>query len=100
MNSAEKKLRQLPRELQNEVEDFIDFLLAKKATGKKKRPNLNWMGGLKKYRDKYTSLELQEMAYHKPFFSRLIQQGNPVPHRNPILFHWGRSCLICIVASP
>ena len=62
MNSAERKLKSLPPDLRAEVEDFIDFLLTKKAVHKKKKLSLNWMGGLKKYRDRYTSLELQEMA--------------------------------------
>ena len=62
MSSAEIKLKKLPHELQAEVEDFIDFLLARKAKRKKKKLTLNWMGGLKKYRDQYTAIELQEMA--------------------------------------
>ncbi len=62
MGEAEKKLRQLPQDLQGEVEDFIDFLLKKRSAKKKKRPQLKWIGGLKEYRDQYTSLELQKMA--------------------------------------
>jgi len=62
MGEAEKKIRQLPQELQGEVEDFIDFLIQKRASRRKKKPTLNWIGGLKEYRDRYTSLELQKMA--------------------------------------
>jgi len=62
MKSAETKLKQLPPNLQDEVEDFIDFLLTKKVSSKRKKPKLNWIGGLKKYRDRYTALELQKMA--------------------------------------
>jgi hypothetical protein len=59
MGEAEKKLRQLPQDLQSEVEDLIDFLLKKRASRKKKRPQLNWIGGLKEYRNQYTSVERQ-----------------------------------------
>ena len=62
MGEAEKKIRQLPQDLQSEVEDFIDFLLEKRISRKKKRPQLNWIGGLREYRDQYNSLELQKMA--------------------------------------
>jgi mRNA-degrading endonuclease RelE of RelBE toxin-antitoxin system len=56
---VEEKIKQLPPELHKEVEDYVDFLLEreKKKTGKKLK--LDWAGGLKEYRDKYTSLELQ-----------------------------------------
>ena len=62
MDAVQRKIRQLPRHLQDEVEDFIDFLLVKRKAKRKKTPKLNWMGGLKKYRDQYSALELQEMA--------------------------------------
>jgi hypothetical protein len=62
MGEAEKKIRQLPQELQSEVEDFIDFLIEKRASLRKKKPTFNWIGGLKEFRDRYTSLELQKMA--------------------------------------
>jgi hypothetical protein len=62
MGEAEKKIRQLPQDLQGEVEDFIDFLIQKRASRKQKKPTLDWIGGLKEYRDQYTSLELQKMA--------------------------------------
>ena len=29
---------------------------------RKKKPKLNWIGGLKEYRDQYTALELQKEA--------------------------------------
>lgn len=62
MVSTEEKFKRLPPELRAEVEDFIDFLLTKTSNRRKKRASLDWMGGLKKYRDQYTSLELQELA--------------------------------------
>ena len=56
-----EKLKQLPPEYHKEVIDFIDSLLSKKKVGTpKKKPKLDWIGGLEKYRDQYTSLELQK----------------------------------------
>ncbi len=57
-----KKIRELPPELQEEVIHFIDFLRTKKSSKQKKKPNLEWIGGLKAYRDQYTALELQKKA--------------------------------------
>lgn len=56
---VEDKIKKLPPELHREVEDYVDFLLQreKKKTGRKLK--LDWAGGLKEYRDKYTSVELQ-----------------------------------------
>jgi len=60
--TLEKKIEMLPPELQSEVTDFVDFLITKKTKKKTKTPTLNWMGGLKEYREQYTSVELQEKA--------------------------------------
>ncbi len=62
MGSVETKIKQLPDEMQKEVEDFVDFLLHKKGAKKKKTPKLDWVGGLRKYRNQYTALELQKKA--------------------------------------
>lgn len=62
METVEQKMKRLPKNLQHEVLDFIDFLLTKKTSPKKKKPKLNWIGGLKEYRDQYTSLDLQKRA--------------------------------------
>jgi hypothetical protein len=54
---------QLPPDLQQEVYDFAEFLVntrVKKPTQKYLR--LDWAGGLKEFRDQYTSLELQKKA--------------------------------------
>ena len=58
----EEKLKQLPPYLYEEVIDFIDFLIAKKVSKTQKIPKLDWVGGLKEYRDQYTALELQKKA--------------------------------------
>ncbi|MCY3552941.1 MAG: DUF2281 domain-containing protein [Candidatus Poribacteria bacterium] len=57
-----EKIRELPPELQEEVIHFIDFLRTKKSSKRKKEPNLEWVGGLKAYRDQFTALELQKKA--------------------------------------
>ena len=57
-----EKISQLPPELQEEVIHFIDFLRTKKSSKRKKKTNLEWVGGLKVYRDQYTALELQKKA--------------------------------------
>ena len=60
--TLERKIETLPPELQSEVTDFVDFLIIKNAKKKTKTPKLDWMGGLKEYREQYTSVELQEKA--------------------------------------
>ena len=37
-------------------------LQTKKSSKRKKSPNLEWIGGLKAYRDQFTALELQKKA--------------------------------------
>jgi hypothetical protein len=58
----EEKIKQLPPELHRDVEDYIDFLLQKTQKMRRRKLRLDWIGGLKEYRDKYTSLELQKKA--------------------------------------
>ena len=59
---VEEKIKKLPPELHKEVEDYVDFLLQKTEKKPGKKLGLEWLGGLKEYRDKYTSLELQKKA--------------------------------------
>ncbi len=62
MERIEEKVKQLPPDLQNEVSNFIDSLLKKRASRRKKKPKLEWIGGLREYRDRFTSVELQKKA--------------------------------------
>jgi hypothetical protein len=62
MEPVEVKLKRLPQYLKKEVEDFVDFLLEKRTKKNSKKPTLNWIGGLKEFKDQYTSLELQKKA--------------------------------------
>lgn len=63
MEAIEDMINSLPPELQREVKDFVEYL-SHKYTHKedKGKLSLDWAGGLKKYRDEYTALELQEKA--------------------------------------
>lgn len=63
MSGIKELVEKLPPDLQQEVKDFVEFLLKKRATEKpKKKLRLDWAGALRDYRDQYTSLELQKKA--------------------------------------
>ena len=55
-----EKLKQLPPECHKEVIHFIDALLTEKVLKRKKKPKLDWIGGLEEYRNQYTALELEK----------------------------------------
>jgi hypothetical protein len=57
-------IKELPEDLRKELEDFAQFLWEKKfkQSPKQKKLRLTWAGGLKEYRDRFTSLELQKKA--------------------------------------
>ena len=66
------KIKQLPPEMQSKVRRYVDSLLAKNNKTKgitKREPDrqgrrlrLDWAGGLRELRGKFTSLELQHKA--------------------------------------
>ncbi len=58
----ENRIYKLPQDQQNEVIDFIEFLEGKNKKKEDKVLSLNWFGGLKEYKDKYTSVELQKKS--------------------------------------
>lgn len=62
MKTLEELIRKLPPELQQEVYDFALFLLETKAHPKRKKLRMTWAGGLREFRDQFTSLELQKKA--------------------------------------
>lgn len=63
MKRLEELVQELPPELQQEVYDFARFLLETKDKPRRKgKLRLTWAGGLRKYRDRYTSLDLQRKA--------------------------------------
>ncbi|HHH41789.1 MAG TPA: DUF2281 domain-containing protein [Chloroflexi bacterium] len=59
MKNLEEMVRQLPPELQQEVAEFINFLLERRMQRSKGKPNFRWAGTLKDLREQYTSVELQ-----------------------------------------
>ena len=62
MDPLERKLEQLTPEQQKKVTDFIDIMLNEQHKESKKL-KLDWAGGLSKYGDKYSPLELQKKAF-------------------------------------
>jgi hypothetical protein len=62
MENIEEMVKKLPPELRREVEDFVNFLIEKKARKRGRKLRQDWAGALKDYRDRYTSLELQKKA--------------------------------------
>jgi len=62
MQSLKEMVEQLPPELQEEVRDFVEFLLVRRVCKRGRKLRQDWAGALRKYRNQYTSLELQRKA--------------------------------------
>jgi len=62
MGKLDEIVKDLPPDLQKEVEDFAQFLAAKHQHRSRRKPTFGWAGALKDWRDKYTSVELQHKA--------------------------------------
>jgi hypothetical protein len=62
MGAMEELIRQLPPDLQKEVEDFARFLLERQAQKRGRKLRQDWAGALREYREQFTSLELQQKA--------------------------------------
>ena len=63
MKKIEELMKELPSELQQEVQDFAQYLVDTKVRRRKrKKLRLTWAGGLSEFRDQFTSLELQKKA--------------------------------------
>lgn len=58
----EELVKQLPPISQQEVRDFVEFLLDKKSKKPAGKLRQDWAGLLRDHRDEYTSLELQRKA--------------------------------------
>jgi len=50
---------QLPPGLQQEVQDFVEFLLEKRARKPKRKSQFDWARALRDLRDHYSSVEVQ-----------------------------------------
>ncbi len=59
MKRLEELIKELPSELQQEVEDFVQFLIEKRTRKPKGKLKFDWEGALQDLRDQYTSVELQ-----------------------------------------
>jgi hypothetical protein len=59
IKTIEEQLRDLPPELQQEVADFIEFLVEKRLKRARAKPTFGWAGALQDLRDRYTSVKLQ-----------------------------------------
>jgi len=62
MMSLEELIKELPLDLQQEVQDFVEFLIEKRLKKTKGKFRFSWAGALKDLRDRYTSVELQKKA--------------------------------------
>lgn len=58
----EDLVKALPVDMQDEVRDFVEFLLEKHAPRRKTKPKLDWRGALRDLRGQYTAVELQHEA--------------------------------------
>lgn len=59
MQSLEEKIKSLPPEYKQEVQNFVEFLLEKRLKKQRKKPVFNWAGAIKDLRGQYTSVALQ-----------------------------------------
>ncbi|WP_448590668.1 DUF2281 domain-containing protein [Thermoflexus hugenholtzii] len=62
MKTLEEMIRELPPELRQEVEDFVEFLLQKRAKRSLEPLRLEWKGALQDVRAHFTAVELQHKA--------------------------------------
>lgn len=60
MQTLSESINNLPAELQQKVFDYIEELKKEKKT--KKKLNLKWAGGLREYKNRFTSVELQKKS--------------------------------------
>jgi len=57
--SLEELVRELPPDMHDEVRDFVEFLLTKRAQRVSRKPGLGWRGALRELREQYTAVELE-----------------------------------------
>ena len=62
VKTLEELVKELPPHLRQEAEDFVRFLLEKRATKYGRRLQQDWAGALREYRQQYSALELQRKA--------------------------------------
>jgi hypothetical protein len=59
MSNIEALIKELPPDLQQEVEDFVQFLLEKRVRKPSKQIQLDWRGAMRDLSGQYSSVELQ-----------------------------------------
>ena len=59
MKSIDERIKNLPPALKKEVEEFVDVLLKKQRKKSRGKLKMDWAGGLRDLRGKYTSVEPQ-----------------------------------------
>lgn len=59
MPELEEKIKELPPDLRQDVEDFVQFLIEKRMRKPIRPFKLDWRCALDDMRDEYTSVELQ-----------------------------------------
>ena len=62
MERLENLIKELPPDLQQEVADFVQFLLTKRGKQPGRKLRQDWGGALHEYRRQYTALEQQKRA--------------------------------------
>ena len=69
-------MKELPPDYQEEVRDFVIFLLEKRTKRPRHQPTFSWAGVLKDLRDQYTSRDLQHQIVEEriPVLSPKKQQ--------------------------
>lgn len=61
--SAQEILSKLPEDVQQQVLEYIEFLVKKYGVEKQEEPlDFSWAGALRDLKDEYTSVELQHEA--------------------------------------
>jgi len=59
MRTLEEIIKKLPLEYEQEVENFVRFLIEKRVRKEGRKLRQDWAGALRDYRNQYTSMELQ-----------------------------------------
>ncbi len=63
LKTIEKKISQLPPSLVGKLGDYLDYLLSQKVVKKESKVlSQGWAGGLKEFKKKYSSIELQKLS--------------------------------------
>jgi hypothetical protein len=62
VRTLEEMIRDLSPEAQRQVADLVRRLAESTKSGPKRKLDQRWAGALKRYRDQYTSLQLQQKA--------------------------------------